>query len=907
MKNWIRNVVGSMLLAGLAAAAGAQSLQKSAIQVDAGNTKPTGAAFGYRLTYNCSNTSGPCIGAQVIDLLPLGVAYDSTVPASPTGDVQAINVTPNFGGSGRTRVQFVMINPLPAGNSGDLLINVHFPNGSTPNGFVATNTADAINLDTAPGTFTTPPVNVTAVASVQTTLVKTLQTSPANLDLPEQYRLRISASGNNGTLQMTAIGPVIDTLPPGTVFNGATPAADCEPGCVGTTPATITWTAPCATPLNPGASCDVLVNVSFPSGTFASGTNVTNSFTATGTPLGQLPQAFGPVGITHPITTFVPAPGAGFGKGIAGSSPNPPTLNQTFSYDINPSNNGNVPLDTMSVIDTLPVQMQVLSVTTGAYTNLTDFAAGEGVRVSYEKNTALGVFTLWGSSPNTTTSTTLTSPPPGLGAGEYLTRIRWQYGQAAVGMVASTRPRVTGRIINPANNGTPVAIGNNITNCADLTAVYTAGPTNVARNSCPQFTLSGPFVQLNPAKDNLSGGGPFNPGQTVSYRLRVRSDARSSDPIPLSDLVATDLLPVNLLFSSWAFDDQATGLPAPQVFDQIPNFAGTGRTLLRWRWNTGSGNLGVNQQVWINISTTIRNGASAGPLANTFTLEHDSPGLTQRCSGSTQIDTLDLDGDANATEVLCAESETVNVAPIAQLVSSKRVNATCDATFVSNSAGLLSGSSFDYELRVQNVGTVPMQDFVVVDILPFVGDTGVRDTNPRGSQWNPQLVSPIIPPPGTTLYYSTSGNPCRGEVGGPTSACDAPNWTTVPPVPLSSTRSFKIEFGDRVVQPFDDLAFQFRMVSPAVIPPSGIAFNSFAYQTERSDGLGALAAEPQKVGVGAGACAGAALGDFVWRDTNRNGQQDDGATGVNDVFVRLFTPGTDGIPGPSTTCSNPRR
>src|ERR1043165_223091 len=88
---------------------GAQPLVKSAIQVDPGNTKQTGQTFGYRLTYNCSSTSGPCLNAEVVDLLPPEVQYISTVPASPTGDVAAINVTPNFGGSGRTRVQFVMI------------------------------------------------------------------------------------------------------------------------------------------------------------------------------------------------------------------------------------------------------------------------------------------------------------------------------------------------------------------------------------------------------------------------------------------------------------------------------------------------------------------------------------------------------------------------------------------------------------------------------------------------------------------------------------------------------------------------------------------------------------------------------------------------------------------------------
>jgi hypothetical protein len=49
-------------------------------------------------------------------------------------------------------------------------------------------------------------------------------------------------------------------------------------------------------------------------------------------------------------------------------------------------------------------------------------------------------------------------------------------------------------------------------------------------------------------------------------------------------------LPVDLIFSSWTLDDQGTGLPAPQVFENIPNCQNTGRVLLRWHWNAGSGN-----------------------------------------------------------------------------------------------------------------------------------------------------------------------------------------------------------------------------------------------------------------------------------------------------------------------------
>ena len=110
--------VAFVILALFASQASAQPLLKSAIQVDPGNTKTVGQTFGYRLTYNCSSTSGPCLGAEVVDLLPAEVEDVSTVPASPTSDVAAISVVDNYMGTGRTRVRFQLINPLPAGNSG---------------------------------------------------------------------------------------------------------------------------------------------------------------------------------------------------------------------------------------------------------------------------------------------------------------------------------------------------------------------------------------------------------------------------------------------------------------------------------------------------------------------------------------------------------------------------------------------------------------------------------------------------------------------------------------------------------------------------------------------------------------------------------------------------------------------
>ncbi len=454
--------------------------------LDAESTKRSGETFGYRFDYVCASSSGTCEGAEIVDLLPPEVTFVSTTPSTPTGDVSSVTVTPNYAGSGRTRVRFGLAN-LAAGAMGSVHIDVRFPNGSTPNGTAATNVGEVTNLGVDPGTLSSAPLLVTAVAEAQITLEQALVSTPANLDRPAAYRLRVNVGSDSGSLRLEALGPVTLTLPPGAVFNGATPAAGCQPGCVGTTPATVTWASPCSMPLAPGNACDVIVNVTFPSSTFPSGTNVTSSFTTNGAPLGLAARALGPAQTTHPVTTFVPSPGASFVKDLVG---NVPAVHQAFSYELTIGSSGNVPLDNLVVIDTVPVAMGVTRVTTGRYSGLADFAAGEGVRVSYEKNTAPGIFTLWGSSPNTTTNTTLTAPPPGLGAGEYITRIRRELGQASPGMTAVVRPSISGAIINPDNEGWPVAAGKTVSACATLSAVFTAGPTNVNRTDCEQFAIA---------------------------------------------------------------------------------------------------------------------------------------------------------------------------------------------------------------------------------------------------------------------------------------------------------------------------------------------------------------------------------------------------------------------------------
>ncbi len=252
---------------------------------------------------------------------------------------------------------------------------------------------------------------------------------------------------------------------------------------------------------------------------------------------------------SNPVPTCSPiAPSAALSQSIASGSPNPAAINETFSYALTVANTGNVRLDNMVVIENVPVEMSVVSVTTGAYSGLADFSTGVGVSLSYAKNTAPTVFTLWGSSPNTGTSSTL-SAPPGLAGGEYITRLRWQYGAASPGMTATTFPRITGKIIAPDNAGGAVAVGHTVTACADLSALFTAGPTNVTDNAnCVAFVVS---ADTSP------------PVITCPADVSTQTDlTKETATIAASTATATDNVSVAAITNTWS----ATGATVSGAF-----------------------------------------------------------------------------------------------------------------------------------------------------------------------------------------------------------------------------------------------------------------------------------------------------------------------------------------------------
>src|SRR5436190_74547 len=102
--------------------------------------------------------------------------------------------------------------------------------------------------------------------------------------------------------------------------------------------------------------------------------------------------------------------------------------------------------------------------------------------------------------------------------------------------------------------------------------------------------------------------------------------------------------------------------------------------------------------------------------------------------------------------------------------------------------------------------------------------------------------------------------------------------------------------------PGDELILTWPMRAPWGAPTSGeVSWNSFGFSAIRSDNNNALlASEPVKTGISIQRPAPPYYGDFVWLDTNKDGVQDVGESGINGVRVELFRDNGDNIANPAT-------
>ncbi|MBL8120005.1 MAG: hypothetical protein JNJ78_20910, partial [Anaerolineae bacterium] len=492
---------------------------------------------------------------------------------------------------------------------------------------------------------------------------------------------------------------------------------------------------------------------------------------------------------------------------------------QVGYYVLTPNNNSGVALDEFTITDTIPPEFNVTGLTIGQYNNFD----GQQVTIRYQSSGAPGVWVEWPGGPFDDNNQTLNVSALGLG-GNSIIALQWDFGTVQPDFIPSNAPRIYGRITNPDRNGDPVNDNDPLSNTAVVGWSYDDNDDTLSDTQ--NDTIRQPVAEPAPQK-SITSTGPYIPSSVVSFSLRVM--ARSNSPSVLVNPVVMDLLPDGLMYvpNSWAFNPGSSGATTPPIFEEIPNYNGTGRTLLRWSFTGAAAHdFPQNQPAYITFNTAITPGAPEGSLSNQYFIS--SPDIPI-IGNTTDVD--DLNGNSNSTDSLNGVTTNLTIDELVGLRSVKGVRGELDSTFsvYPDSGYTIPNGEVTYRLSIINEGNIPIQNVRVVDILPFVGDTGVQDLSGRQSQWRPLLTGLVSAPAGVTVYYSTSQNPCRPEIvsSGP-AGCTAPNWSTLPPADITTVYSLRFDFSG-ILNPGSSFNFTWTMRAPGNAPEGEIAWNSFAF------------------------------------------------------------------------------
>jgi uncharacterized repeat protein (TIGR01451 family) len=439
---------------------------------------------------------------------------------------------------------------------------------------------------------------------------------------------------------------------------------------------------------------------------------------------------------------------------------------------------------------------------------------------------------------------------------------------------------------------------------------------------CSTLSSGSPYADL--AVMNISKGVSGSPtGNQFDYIFTLTHSQSSSGALsgaPIVNPVIVDLLPTGITFAGWVQESTPNGNPGANL-EVIDNYEGSGRQLLRftwgqtpplgafsyvnsppgsnpfhWEFDDGMGSL--IEVIKVNIGATVPPGSLSNTVYASMRDDFDCPGGFATGVPSILADQFSVGAcdDRISTPTVPASyalagKKYVKGAP--SLLNIDDPNSTpavadteCEGYPSSYTAHpcvaqTVNNGDFTYLLEFTNAGNANLDEYILYDELPRVGDIGVSPSGrsiPRLSEWQPTLTGavtfdsandynniPILPNTSFSIEYTTAATPCNelNSPGNPSSGCDA-TYSTLPADPSTVTgfRIYGWRDGNKFL-PGHTYRFKVPMKAPlnAPVTPDPAnggdfhpAWNSFAHTADRQTTSAAThtyltSAEPNKVGI----------------------------------------------------------
>ena len=811
----------------------------------------SGTDMVWTISWSCSASGAACTNAKIV--VPVPPSNPAGVPfvvKSVSKDSNATYVATATYTS--TQATWTFKNPLPAGATGQVSMVYGSTNFLTPDGTTVTPVA-TMSADNATSVTsnTDATITVTSTAGIYVKKERYPTTAPEPYPGDEvTYRIQVNnaypLSAPNGTAALQGV-VITDTLPPTATVqrarlldnepvdsDGQRPAVQCtvngSTGPASTAGGTVVcpaWNDDLKAAAVNHRGVTVFVTVTYPTTQLAldkltdPADDVTNTAQAVAHPIGH-PEidVTGSSSVTH---GFMPRTNGGPGIGIQKTNNSQGIVSVGDSYVIWTTQiyNTGTEKDTVRFTDRFPC----------TYTSPTSGAAP----CSPMGNTAQSIAVVYGSrtDPITVTATltdgsvvthTWTFPSdfatrtwtPSLP----ITDVKWESsllpGETVNITYYTTVPSsVQVPAPNPASITYQRAVATTgktwLENCvSDVSYTRPDGtvvpltPSASLRCSFKELVVAHPVCTTNCVKHIING--TQAPGGDITVELWMQNTGTAPMYPQILDLLPPqlDYVPGSLVFGT-AGGPPNFPTPADTIVEAIPNYAGTGRTLVRLTWppnqilgpDLPTSHVGVFA---LTFKARVQGGYPAGGYSNTvvFGDSHDQPGL---CATSTaQVDTLDLDGDGKTTDIQCKSTAPFTIAPLGGAQIIKKVKGQDDAEFQAPPAvgHTRPSGAAQWQITLRNSGSTDLDQVIAYEILPYVGDTAVGPTTEaRGSQWQ-TLLTGVTAPADVTVQYSLSTNPCRGEVmaqgaamtSGPATCVN--DWTATAPADLTTVRALRL-------------------------------------------------------------------------------------------------------------------
>ena len=845
----------------------------------------SGVEQRYVVEFSCASTTEDCLNSVVTITLPHTITPSgSSNPDSAPDGVNATAtvgnkvVTPEIKRPTATTDGLVTYNlgTVAAGTSFQTVLTFTAPRGVTPGSSTVTPVATFSSGDTT----VTAQDTVTIYSEPTPLLSKTGPVAtPKNVDVTYQITPKYDTTidGLNGKTNMTNV-VVTDPLPQCATYVSSTASGNTITNTAATVPSsydaathTVTWNIGDVNP----AFMNVVLSVTVHYDDTCTDDTVTNTAKLTGNEMhNETKTLTANASFTHHFDNEVRY-GGGFNKRAMSQFERGKQGNWLYSYD----NKSNVPV-VMEYTDYMTCGL--VSPTDGSKD--CDKPLMRVKTIDTQTTTPIEI-TYWTNKGNTGTQTVSRGKAfdfSSFAADEYLTVFHYKQtipaGESSIlnvaGPIGAGTPTTEDGVtyVDVDKNAAAWKAGKSdqwvrVQNCVtDFSMKSLDGTHDIAipaDDFCDVLTLGTALPKYYNAKSTIKGS-LASPGSEVTFSVTANNTSTVVDSQP----VISDLLPCGMTFIVGSVTGGPAGKEKTVTVRDVTDATGCTRQLVQVTWPGYQTKGGTTIQLRGKVGPSM----SAGTHKNEAYISAAEPeyALTSKkatiCFYGSTDDTYDVNGDGNTADQVCPVSSTFTVSEQAGadvvLESLGSVPGSVYKKYTDGPSVMRQGEDGQFRITPTNSGNADLSDMTLYGILPYVGDTSVQGGASRDSEWEPIMTGPIqigtgsgIDPSQVTIEYSTSTNPCRGEVinqGDAMTAspagCDN-NWTATP-ASWSDVKSYRVYINGQATPIKAGASIPLIVPIKAPDNASGIAYESVAIAaTQASNNRAILPTEPIKVAL----------------------------------------------------------